>query len=108
MEEETHKRQQEVDEKQRAADRLARDGGRAKRELERLKKAVESGFEDLQRQASCEKFSYASGLLSDARFLQFWHLPSSSGKKLGEREGGCELFAEGCQVCRSREGGGGK
>lgn len=55
LEEEAHKRLQDVDEKQRATDRLARDGGRARRELERLKKAVESGFEDLQRQVGCEE-----------------------------------------------------
>ena len=52
LEEEGHKRLQEAEEKQRAADRCARDGGRARRELERLKKAIESSFEDLQRQVN--------------------------------------------------------
>lgn len=50
-EEEAHRRLEEADEKQRAADRCTRDGANARRELERLKKAVESNFEDLQRQA---------------------------------------------------------
>lgn len=49
-EEEAHRRLEEADEKQRAADRCSRDGANARRELERLKKAVESSFEDLQRQ----------------------------------------------------------
>ena len=49
VEDEVHTRLQEAEEKQRAADRCERDGGRVRRELERLKKAVESGFEDLQR-----------------------------------------------------------
>lgn len=49
-EEEAHRRLQEADEKQRAADRCTREGANARRELERLKKAVESSFEDLQRQ----------------------------------------------------------
>lgn len=49
-EEEAHGRLQEADEKQRAADRCTREGANARRELDRLKKAVESSFEDLQRQ----------------------------------------------------------
>ena len=49
-EEEVHKALGQADEKQRAADRCAREGLKARRELERLKKAVESSFEDLQRQ----------------------------------------------------------
>lgn len=49
-EEEAHRRLEEADEKQRAADRCSRDGANARRELERLKKAVEGSFEDLQRQ----------------------------------------------------------
>ncbi len=49
-EDEAHRRLAEADEKQRAADRCTRDGANARRELERLKKAVESSFEDLQRQ----------------------------------------------------------
>lgn len=52
-EEEAHRRLEEADEKQRAADRCTRDGANARRELERLKKAVESSFEDLQRQVWC-------------------------------------------------------
>lgn len=49
-EEEAHKRLAEAEERHRAAERATRDGSKARRELERLKKAVESGFEDLQRQ----------------------------------------------------------
>ena len=51
-EDEAHRRLEEADEKQRAADRCTRDGANARRELERLKKAVESSFEDLQRQVT--------------------------------------------------------
>lgn len=62
-EEEAHKRLQEADEKQRAADRCARDGAKARRELERLKKAVESSFEDLQRQVQQVNVACASRIL---------------------------------------------
>lgn len=57
-EEEAHKRLAEAEERQRAADRCARDGSKARRELERLKKAVESGFEDLQRQVGLRLSSH--------------------------------------------------
>lgn len=46
---------EEAEAKQREADRCARDGTKARRELERHKKAIESMFEDLQRQVHrCE------------------------------------------------------
>lgn len=66
-EEEAHRRLAEADEKQRAADRCSRDGANARRELERLKKAVEGSFEDLQRQVSgvlllCSIYSIVVGL----------------------------------------------
>lgn len=64
-EEEAQRRLEEADEKERAAERGARDGAKARRELERLKKAVESGFEDLQRQVPRTSWlpSFRSGLV---------------------------------------------
>ena len=64
-EDEAHKRLEEANEKQRAADRAVREGSKARRELERLKKTVESGFEDLQRQvlASIASFQRLSEYL---------------------------------------------